>query len=396
MARVLCAWEFGGDLGHVRRLMPIARALRAMGHSTAFAFRDSAYLHGALAEGFEAFVAPLLRVPAKVALSPLNFSDILLNLGFDDPHGLHGALRAWRSMYALIAPDVVVTDYAPTALIAAATLELPRVTIGTGFSQPCLGEPLPALRPWEPSDTKVLRAIDDRVVNSVRAAFAGVSERAPGHAADLFDANAHLLCTFAELDPFGARAGVEYLGPQGDAASGVNLQWPGHGRRRVFAYLKPRDARFPAVIAALARLDADVIVAAPGMAPEAALAASQGAMRVVAATVNLERIIGDASLCVSHAGPGLVARGLAAGVPFALLPLHLEQYLVARRVREAGSAELVSPDEPPPDFHAWFTHLLGREDLRLAALARAERLRGYSFEEGTRRAAERIVAVAGG
>ena len=393
MARVLCAWEYGGDLGHVRRLMPIARALRAMGHSTVFAFRDSAYLHGALAEGFEAFLAPLLRIPAQVTVSPQNFSDILLNLGFDDPHGLHGALRAWRSMYALVAPDVVVTDYAPTALIAAATLELPRVTLGTGFSQPRVADPLPALRPWEPSDPAVLRAIDDRVVNSLRAALAGISERVPVRAGEIFAADAHLLCTFADLDPFGPRDDVEYVGPQGDAVSGVNVDWPPGARPRVFAYLKPGDARFGAVVAALARLDADVIVAAPGLAPEAALAASQGSMRVVAAAVNLERVIGSASLVVSHAGPGLVARGLAAGVPFALLPQHLEQYLVALRVRQAGAAELASPDEPVPDFHAWFQALLGREDLKRAAQARAEALRGYSFDAGTRRAAERIVAV---
>src|SRR5258706_3078596 len=129
MARVLCAWEFGGDVGHVRRLLPIARELRAQGHTTVFAFRDSAYLSLALAEGFEAFVAPLLRVPAAMSVSPLNFSDILLNLGFDDRFGLNGALRAWRSMYSLIAPDVVVTNYAPTAHIAPDTIENPSVTI---------------------------------------------------------------------------------------------------------------------------------------------------------------------------------------------------------------------------------------------------------------------------
>lgn len=394
MARVLCAWEFGGDLGHVRRLMPIARELRTMGHSTVFAFRDSAYLDGALAEGFEAFVAPLLRVPAAMAVSPLNFSDILLNLGFDDRFGLQGALRAWRSMYSLIAPDVVVTDYAPTALIAAATLEIPRVTIGTGFSQPRLAEPLPALRPWARSDPNVLRAIDDRVLNSVRAALAGVSERVPRSAAGLFDANAHLLCTFAEIDPFGTRADVEYMGPQGDAASGAAVDWPTRPGARVLAYLKPGDARFAAVMDALARLDASVIVAAPGLPPEAAISASRGAMRVVPGPVNLERVIGQASLCICHAGPGLVARGLAAGVPFALLPMHLEQYLVAMRVREGASAEMISPDEPAPDFHAWFAGLLANEDLKRAAEARAASLRDHSFDAATRRAAARIAAVA--
>ena len=63
MARILCAWEFGEDLGHVRRLVPIARELRRLGHEAAFVVRDLAPrgVHGL--ERFEWFQAPLFRPP---------------------------------------------------------------------------------------------------------------------------------------------------------------------------------------------------------------------------------------------------------------------------------------------------------------------------------------------
>jgi len=392
MARVLCAWEFGGDLGHVRRLMPIAAALRAAGHSVVLAFRDSSFLEAALGEGFPGFVAPLLRAPPTVSPSPLSFPDILLNLGFDDPAGLRGALRAWRSLYELVKPDLLLADYAPTALLAARGLPMRRVTIGTGFSLPRDGDPLPALRPWARAEEGVLRALDDRLVNSIRAAMHGVSREAPRHAREIFEANAHLLCTFPEIDPFGPRDGVEYVGPQGDAATGVEAHWSS-ARPRVFAYLKPRYPRFAAALAGLRALGAEAIVAAPGLTPEEAHAASDATLRVVPAAVRLDAILRDANLCVAHAGPGLAARALVNGIPLALLPMQLEQFLVAQRLKDGGSAELSNPEEPAPEFASWFRALLERDDLRRAARDRAQALRGYSFDEATARAARRIGSV---
>ena len=100
MARILCAWEFGGDLGHVRRLLPIARELRRLGHEAAFAFRDLAPLGAHAAEGFEWFQAPLTRPPPAQNPAPLSPSDVLLNLGYDDAAGLAGALSVAHAAFA--------------------------------------------------------------------------------------------------------------------------------------------------------------------------------------------------------------------------------------------------------------------------------------------------------
>ena len=392
MARVLCAWEFGSDLGHLRELMTVARELRAIGHAVTFAFRDSSRLALVHAEGFEAFLAPLLRAPPVQSSGPLNFSEILLNLGFDDRAGLLGALRAWRSFLEMVEPDIVVADYAPVCLMAARVAGVRRVTLGSGFSVPPLDDPMPALRPWAYAEPGVLRALDDRVMNSVRAAMNGAAN-APRIAADLFEAHAHLLVTFAELDPFAGRDTGEYLGPTGDAAFGVDVEWTGSGQR-VFAYVKPRSARFAAVLQGLRDIDAEVIVAAPGLEPALARDASNGSMRVIPGPVNLDGVLREASLCVSHAGPGVAARALVAGVPMALLPLQLEQFLVAKRLKDAGLAELVAPDEQPPEFVAWFRALLAREDMPAAARRQALRFKGFSFAAAARRSAERIAELA--
>jgi UDP:flavonoid glycosyltransferase YjiC (YdhE family) len=239
----------------------------------------------------------------------------------------------------------------------------------------------------------VLRGFDERVLSSIRAASNGAAH-APQQAREVFAAQAHLLCTFPELDPFGPRVDVEYAGPQGDATTGANVHWKSTTGPRVFAYLKPRDPRFAAVLQGLRAAGAEVIAAAPGLDAAEARAASSATFRVVPGTVNLDPMLGEASLCVSHAGPGLAARALVAGVPMALLPLQLEQFLVGVRLREGGSAQLASPEEAAPDFGQWFAQLLARDDLREAARRHAGAHRGYSFADATRRAAERIAQVA--
>jgi len=78
-------------------------------------------------------------------------------------------------------------------------------------------------------------------------------------------------------------------------------------------------------------------------------------------------------------------------VPLALLPMQLEQYLIARRIQNAGAAVMVSLDDPQPDFKPWLSAIAGRADLREGARAWSARHRGYDFEHAAARAAKRIV-----
>src|SRR5690242_264968 len=118
MARVLFAWELGGELGHARRCLRVARELRSLGHATAFAFADLLPLAASGEADIEWFQAPALQRPKNASPSPLNASDILLNRGFGDSSSVAGALRAWAGMISMWKPDLIVADYAPGALLA--------------------------------------------------------------------------------------------------------------------------------------------------------------------------------------------------------------------------------------------------------------------------------------
>ena len=390
MARILCAWEFGGDLGHVRRLLPIARELRRLGHEAAFVFRDLAPLGAHADEGFEWFQAPLMRLPATQNLSPLSPSDVLLNLGYADAPGISGALLGWRALCVLWQPDLVVADYAPGALLAAHMRGVPTTVIGSGFSLPPPGAPLAGYRDWNPVEPGVLRRLDERLLATVSKAFQNVGAASPPSAArELFAGDVNLVCNSPDLDPFGPREGVEYLGPIADASSGREVAWNTDARPRIFAYLKPRDARFVPLVTALRQVAGEALVAAPGLTDAQARELSSDRVRVFAEALNLDAL-GSADLCVSHAGPGVASRAILAGVPLALLPMQLEQFLVARRLRSAGAADFISPDDPPPDFATWLTAIARRAELREGARALGRAHQGHDFEHAAARAAQRI------
>lgn len=358
--------------------MQVARELRDLGHEVTFAFSDLAPLAALASERVEWFQAPALVPASHPDGSPVNASSILLNRGFGDAASLAGALRAWSGLFSLWRPDLLVADYAPGALLAARLGGLARTAIGSGFSIPPVGEPMPALRSWIDTDEGRLRQADAKLLAGVRDACGRVQGRAakpPERAADLFKADHDLLCTWPEVDCFGPRTGVEYLGPQDDPGNGARIEWRGGPRPRVFAYLKPRDPRFRAILDALRAVAGEAIVAAPGLKPELAASFSSASVRVHGEALAVGPLLAEANLCVCHSGPGIVARALEAGVPLALLPLQLEQFLVGRRVVAAGAGVMLSPEEKAPDLGAWLAQALAREDLCRAAAGSPVRAR---------------------
>jgi len=117
VSRILFAWELGGNLGHVMRMRTVARALRERGHDVSLHKEPS----------------PRSSAP-DLPREPASYPEILLHYGFADPAALTDGVRRWRSLYAQAAPDLIVFDHAPTALLAARGLGIPRVLLGTGFA----------------------------------------------------------------------------------------------------------------------------------------------------------------------------------------------------------------------------------------------------------------------
>jgi UDP:flavonoid glycosyltransferase YjiC (YdhE family) len=143
VARILYAWELGGNSGHLTGFAPIAARLERRGHKILYAVKDL----GAAVQRFGTGRALLAQAPlaprtARANAQPASYAEMLAMLGYADATTLAGMVRGWLDLIRLFRPKVVVADYAPTAGLAARIAQLPCVRLDLGFMRPPRREPL--------------------------------------------------------------------------------------------------------------------------------------------------------------------------------------------------------------------------------------------------------------
>ncbi len=144
------------------------------------------------------------------------------------------------------------------------------------------------------------------------------------------------------------------------------------------------------VIAALAELDANVIVSKGPLHDEIELAANMWGAEFLPQTTILPLV----DLVITHGGNNTVTEALHFGKPMILLPLFWDQYDNAQRVHEQGlGVRLDTYGFTPEQMQSAVTGLLDDAALRtrIAEIGASIRTR-----DGLRRAADRIEALARG
>ncbi len=339
------AWELGANMGHIDRMLITARALREHGHDVTFALKDLARAHGRVVrDGFTIVQSPIW-LPRMVHPPRLvNFSAVLAAAGWLDGQGLAGLLCAWRSLFDLVRPDLLVCDHAPTAMLAMKGRGVPVAAIGNCFELPPHRDVFPAMNYWDAVDASACERSDAMVLAHVNQALARVGDEPLPRLTDLFNGVRCLAASLPELMHYPDGVGdLTLVGPSYVGDSGVVPDWPAAGGRRVFAYLSPEHADFDAVMNALRRPGLVALVHAKGLSAEASSRLSGPALRFESSPVQMDPVVAGADLVISHASIGTVTAAALAGRPQLVLPNHMEQYMVARRVVEAGIGLAVPP-----------------------------------------------------
>ena len=301
--------------------------------------------------------------------------------GYDDPDILRGLVGAWRGLFDLARPDVILVDYAPTAVLAALTRGIPAVLAGTGFELPPRVSPLPSFRTWETVQPARLLRAEELVLKHANQVLRHWNTAPIEQFAQLFQGKRRILTTFPELDHFGARPEEEYAGPVFDLPQAQRVQWlPGAGRKRVFAYLRPWTTRCEDLLSALRGSGADVICAFPGAMPQLVQRYSSPRLRIFTTPVALDSLLSEANLIIAY-GSGTVANALLAGIPLLLIPRWAEQYLTARCVESLGAGLVVRANDTASSYPALLERLLTDPQFRCAARAFAARYAGFNTEQ---------------
>lgn len=396
MAHFYLCWELGGGLGHAGRLKSIALPLRARGHRVSFVLRDLV-LTRRLLQGLD---IPTLQAPVwlhrTAGLPPdqASLAEILLACGYLDADALAGLCEGWRALFVQGRPDLVIADYAPTAVLAARSLGLPSAALGSGFNMPPAGEPLPPLRGWEAPQTARLRATEARLLDGANSVLAAHGAAPLSCAAGLLLGEHPFLCTWPELDHYGRSGGGPWLGPNlPPPATGRAGFPPGEGPR-VFAYLRRAVPESAEVLQALVRQGCRVLCYMPDVAGGAPAPVDSRQVTYAPAPVALPDALAQCELVVSHAGEALVAQALLAGRPLLMLPHAAESFLMARRVAQMGAGINAMATPRPRDWDGMLAHLLGEPAWAEAAAGFARRHAGYDPGQQAEALADRFEALA--
>jgi UDP:flavonoid glycosyltransferase YjiC (YdhE family) len=389
MGRILFAWELGGGYGHVHGFLPVALTLRERGHEVIFALRDVSNAGATLdSHGFTYLQAPLWLPKFTGTSEPASYAEILFAFGYLSAQGLQGMVGAWRHLFEILAPDLLVVDHSPTALLASRGLAMPCAMIGNGFCCPPATTPLPCIRPGTQVPQEQLTASEQTVLGVANRVLAHVGAAQLAALADLFHVDETFLCTWPELDQYAERVGGNYWGPQVSQTQGAAFAWPEGDGARIFAYLKPAYGRFEAVLQALCAVPARVVVHAPSM-PAALLAKYQRPnVRYYREPVNMKQAADECDAAVCHGGSGATSSLLLDGRPMLLLPMHVEQYLFARRVVQLG-AGIMAGAVAGTDYRGFIERLLADPDYAKCAQGFAQKHAGFDAGEQATRIAMR-------
>jgi len=384
MSRILMVWELGKGYGHMDGFEGIALALRERGHEVSFALRDLSRAEKILGRhGFALIQAPVWLPPPPDLPPAGNYAEMLYSFGFLDTAALTGMLKGWRAVYEAAAPDLVLLNHAPTALLAARCIEAPAAMFGTGFECLPAVDGLPCIMPWVAVPPARLTHAEAHVTRVMNTALERLGVSPLETFADFLRDARTLLCTIPELDPFRDwRPEVRYFGPVVRNTSGIPATWPPGGRYKIFAYLKPEDPRTQRALHELTRLPASVLVHAPNLAPGKAQRFQSAGTRFLPQPLDMGLLAQGCDLVVCHGGHGTVLAALRNGCPLLLVPSQGEQLLTAACVAAAGAGAHVKPDDGPERFRELLNRVLGEPGFTAAAHGIAEKYAQLGVDDG--------------
>lgn len=372
MARVLLACELGNSDSHARRTLPLALALRAQGHEPLLAVNDLAKAEVALGpQGFRLLQSPLWR--ARVGgLPPVHsYTDILLRHGFVRATGLRALARGWRDLVELLQPDLLLLDHAPVALFATRGMGLPRLRCSDGFGCPPLATPMPPMTWWDPTP-EPFDVIGER--NALHVANQAATELGLPVAdsiAELLAADADALCTLPELDPYPQRSNGSYCGALIAAHEGPATPWPGGDAACCFVAMRAQHPQLDALVAALQAAGQRAVLQLADATPEQAARLTLPGIVVSRTPVPMAQVVRHCSHAVVDGQLAITQALLLAAKPLLLMPVVLDQTMLAHRVQDLGAGLLL--DSPSAALEPALRRLVDEPAWAAAAAAFAER-----------------------
>ena len=370
MARILVGYERGDNLGHYRRLVPVAEALAAQGHQVTFFLRNPYDCRNELTRNPLPFIpTPDLVPPSPAEREPKRmgaYSDIMVYCGFGRLERLYPATLAWRTIFDQLRPDLIVCDHSPVTCFAAYG-RIPVIQVGDGFTiPPAQDETFPGFQSQKTAtvDPELITG----VMNEVQSRLGG--PRVPCVTAPLRTAG-RLICTLQGLDPYKDARQDPVVGP----TEGLQSPMPLPDSPAVFAYLGIEHRITPKMLQVFKKSDLRIEAYVRGMTPQTAKKYARPGLTFFKRPQPIGEVLARASLAVHHGGMGMCLACCSAGRPQLVLPIHEETLLNSRALARVGVGRGLSAKEVEDDGVAKLAEALEDPKKRARAGIIAEEIR---------------------
>jgi hypothetical protein len=364
MISVLFANEGGTGRGHALALRRVADALGPAFAKEAALYRDD------LLPIIQPVCDAVFRGPglsydrtwrlSNGAVATSTFGEFLGDLGFRDVDFLSRNIAWWKDLFASRAYDLVVTEYAPCALLAARASGIRCAVVGGGYGIPADGlTEFPVFLPQH-----FERIYDEsEMVAAVNKAAVPLGLDPIGYLPQVFDCDAKLVTSLPLFDPYDGLRLEPLLSPGTDCPAAV-----GGSGEEVFVYLSNPDAVRPALIEALARIPLPVRAYLPWRSPAIADRLLAGGVTLIDQPAPPDQFASRTRLFINAGQSDTMTFGFAAGLPSLAFPEHLEHTFQATRAQGKGLAQ-IAPDGPADALVQAIE--LAYQDTQLAARTQA-------------------------
>lgn len=383
MKTILFCWETGENFGHLARDLPLAKQLRSLGHDVVFAVRDIQVARLILGpENFRFTQSP--RLSGGVSnRPPATYAEILLSQGYFSAPILSALLKAWFHIFQEIKPSIIIANHAPTAVLAARCSSIPVVATCIGFELPPIATVPKSFRPHDAVPTDRLITSETLALGSINQVLESKGIASISHTSEIFSQASVMMTTFPELDHYGPRKQLEYVGLFSELRPS-SYNWEPTKRRKVFCYLRAAYLYLDNVLMALEAIDCDALCIVPD-AEDATLARyDKSTVRVQRETVSIKSTMDKADLIITY-GTGTMHDALLAGKPILICPLNAEQFMVGTRIVSLGAGLILPNGTSVTAMHDVINLMCENQNYMRSAQGFAKKYIGFSSDDAVSR-----------
>lgn len=371
---MLCVWEYGQNLGHVSSLISVSIWATQTGVEPVWVVPRS---RRAFVEANVPWRCLEIEDSPKYTHANLfSYADILACHGFLHYDGLAQRLCAWWKLFEQEKPDCIVLDCAPTAQLAAYFVGIQTLQISNGFDAPSVNCPTFGVglrgQHIEQANAVTVTALDEVLALLGR----NLVKRTGASLARYLSFPQRLVARIPEVDPYGWRQDVSYIGPPIWRGENIVVDWPkaSNGPRKIFAYLRG-SPQLRAILEWLAESGMAVLCCCPDLPHEQQMLGKT--MKIVRKPVSIPHVYANADVVVSYGATTFVCQTLLAGLPQWILPSDVEKWMVGARLKQLGVCVMSTKES---DFVSAFRDVNDEQMVSNVSYI-AERYRGIDWAD---------------